>query len=125
MNIPDLVSAAIELVTEFGSSGTYTTYTKGGYDVQTSKNTLTASPQTVKMVLLDLTLKSNGLSQYPGTTIIAGDKEAYILPPANPITISPGSDKVTYGGVVYTVVTFKEINPTGIAPIVFMVYLRR
>ena len=125
MNIPDLVNAAVDIVNEFGSTGTYTTYSKSGYNPATGKNTQTPVAQNVKMVLLDLTLKANGLSLYPGTEIIAGDKEAYVLPPANPISISPGNDKITYGGHTYTVVTFKEMNPLGSDPIVYLIYLRR
>lgn len=128
--LSELASAAIELVTEFGGEGTYTIKTAGSYDPATSGVTNISVSQPVKMVLLDLTLQSNGLSLKYGTEILAGDKEAYMLPPertggsALP-AITPGKDKVTFGGVVYTVVTFKEINPAGTNPLVYFLYLRR
>lgn len=120
----DLEAAAYELVTEFGAPAVYSSsasreYVPGG-DVSVTK---VDSPVTA--VLLDLTLQSNGLSLKYGTEILTGDKEAYMLPPANPIKINPGSDKLTFAGIQYTVVTFKEINPSGTKPYVYMLYLRR
>lgn len=123
--LSDLESTAIELVTEFGSNSVYTNYSAGSYDPATSKVTHTSTAQTTKAVLLDLTLQSNGLSLKYGTEILAGDKEAYVLPPATPVSINPGKDTLTIGGIQYTVVTFKEINPTGSKSIVWFLYLRR
>jgi hypothetical protein len=125
MSLPDLEEAAIELVTEFGGAGTYTSFTNGTYNTSTAKGSDTLVTQPVTAVLLDLTLQSNGMSLKYGTTIIAGDKEAYMLPPANLVKITPGRDYLTFGGVRYTVVTFKEINPTGNLPYVYFLYLRR
>lgn len=128
-SLPDLDATALELITEFGGYGTYESSTQPVYNPATSTVTSTPMTQPVKMCLLDLTLQSNGLSLRYGTEIIAGDKEGYILPPqksgGTPVTIQPGKDRVTFGGVVYTVVTFKEINPTGLDPVVYFVYLRR
>lgn len=127
--LTELDQAAVELVTEFGGVGTYTTYTSGGYNPATSRTVNTPFSQAVKMVLLDLTLQSNGLSLKYGTEIKAGDKEAYVLPPqrtgGTAVPITPGKDKVTFGGVEYTVVMFKEINPVGNYPYVWFLYLRR
>lgn len=123
--LSDLEQAAIELVTEFGADGTYTSYTAGSYNPATSKVVNTSTAYTAKMVLLDLTLQSNGLSLKYGTEIKAGDKEAYVLPPIQGLVITPGKDTVTLAGTTYTVVTFKEINPTGAKSLVYFLYLRR
>lgn len=116
--------AAFELVTEFGTEGLYKSsgdreYIPGGDVVITRVETA------VKAVILDLTLQSNGMSLKYGTEILAGDKEAYVIPPATNLKINPGSDKLVVAGIEYTVVTFKEVNPTGTKPYVYMLYLRR
>lgn len=119
----DLERAAYELVTEFGAPAVYsvttTEYVPGGQVVASKLD------YPVKAVVLDLTLQSNGLSTKYGTEIKAGDKEAYVLPPSGGLVIKPDSDTLAFGGVVYTVATFKEINPTGAKPYVYMLYLRR
>jgi len=129
MSLPDFDAAVLELVTAFGTTATYTSIAQGEYDPATGQAGVVRMPQPVKAVLFDLTLQSNGLSLKYGTEILAGDKEAYIIPPqklgGNPITVAPGADKLTVAGVVYTVVTFKEINPTGSDPCVYFLYLRR
>ncbi len=124
----DLAQTALELVNEFGGTGQYISIVQGEYDPSTGVVN-TEVVQNAKMCLVDLTLQSNGLSLKFGTQVLAGDKEAYVIPPVRTggtaITINPGIDKVVFGGVTYTVMTFKEANLTGSSPIVFYLYLRR
>lgn len=124
----DLYQAALGLITEFGGTGTYKSV-KVGPSIPGQVPADIVVSQSAKMVLLDLTLQSNGMSLKYGTQIKTGDKEAYVLPPARyggqPINVNPGTDKVIFGGVEYTVVTYKEINPTGANPLVLFLYLRR
>lgn len=129
MSLPDFDRAALEIVSELGTAATYTSIAQGGYDPVTGTTGVMKSSQPVKAVLFDLTLQSNGMSLRYGTEILAGDKEAYMIPPqktgGTAMTISPGTDKLTVAGVAYTVVTFKELNPTGSDPVVYFLYLRR
>ena len=108
---------------------TYTSNTPGTYSPLTGANANVSFIQPVRAVLMDLTLQSNGLSLKYGTQIQAGDKEAYVLPPhkmgGTMIAPSPGMDTIDIGGVRYSIVTFKELNPTGLDPIVYFLYLRR
>lgn len=128
MNTDDLARAALDLVTQYGAVGTYTNVTPGKYVPGVGATDIEVT-QSAKMVLLDLTLQSNGMSLKYGTQIKAGDKEAYMIPPVRSggtaINVSPEADYLILGGVRYTVVTFKEINPTGSNPLVYMLYLRR
>lgn len=129
MSLPDdFAATAFELVAALGSEATYTSVAQGEYDPATGVS-IVETTQTVKAVLLDLTLQSNGLSLKYGTEILAGDKEAYVIPPqrhgGSPISVTPMADKLTMAGVEYTVVTFKEVNPTGADPYVYFIYLRR
>jgi hypothetical protein len=124
-----LEEAARELILEFGGTGTYTSTTEGSYDVSTASVTRVELNQTVPMVLVDLTLQSNGMSTKYGTQVLAGDREAYVIPPhkygGQQVSITPNSDRVTFGGVTYTVVTFKDANPSGTDSWVWYLYLRR
>jgi len=129
MTLPDFDAAALELVSEMGTTGTYISVSKGSYDPETGTVVPASTPQTVKLAVLDLTLQSNGLSLKYGTEVLAGDKEVYMIPPQKTggaaISVNPGADKVVVGGVTYTVVTFKEVNPTMTDPVVFFLYVRR
>lgn len=125
----ELETAARELIIEFGGTGTYSSFVQGSYDPNTGEVVNTKLDQPVYAALLDLTLQSNGLSLKYGTEIKAGDKEAYVIPPdksgGQAVQINPGKDKLTFGGVTYTVVTFKEANPSGADSWVWYLYLRR
>lgn len=126
-----LEQAAKELISEFGSLGTYTSSVEGPYDTATSTSTRIDLTQQTLMVLVDLTLQSNGLSAKFGTQVLAGDKEAYVIPPQKysdsnqAVNITPNSDKVVFGGVTYTVISFKDANPSGSDAWVWYLYLRR
>lgn len=129
MSLPEFDSGVLSIVSELGTTGTYTSITQGSYDPVAGTTGVMKSSQPVKVVLFDLTLQSNGMSLRYGTEILAGDKEAYMIPPQKTggaaVTVSPGVDKLTVAGVAYTVVTFKELNPTGSDPVVYFLYLRR
>lgn len=130
MTQPDFDAVALELVTEFGGDGTYISQTQGVYDPSTGSVGVTTTETPVTVALLDLTLQSSGLSTKYGTQIMTGDKEAYVIPPnktggsALP-PIAPSLDRLVVAGVSYTVITFKEVNPTGTDPILYTLYLRR
>lgn len=130
MTQPDFDAVAFELVTEFGGAGTYTTQAQGSYDPSTGSVVVTQTPVTVQLVLVDLTMNTSGLSTKYNTQILAGDKEAYMIPPqklgGDPLPqITPGQDLVKVGSITYTVLTFKEVNQTGTDPILYTLYLRR
>lgn len=124
-----LEQAARELISEFGGTGVYTSNVEGPYDPSTASGTIVSLSQSTPMVLVDLTLQSNGLSVKYGTQVQAGDKEAYVIPPhksgGQVVGISPNSDTVTFGGITYTVITHKEANPSGGDAWVWYLYLRR
>ena len=123
-------AVVLEVISEVGAIMTYTKLSQGVYDPATGSVDVSSNPIPVKAMLLDLTLQSNGLSTKYGTDIQTGDKEAYFIPPMKfggpSITVDPVNDKFTApDGTVYTIVTFKEINPSGSNPILYSLYLRR
>lgn len=126
---PDFDQAALELVTEFGGSGTYTKRTANTYDPATGTSVSSTTSQPITVALFDFTRPNNGVGMKFGTEIIQADKEAYVLPPqkngGTAITVDPVTDSIQVGGVSYSIVTFKEVNPSGQSPILYMFYLRR
>ena len=129
MSQSDFDSACLDVITEFGGAGTYNKVYTVGYNISTGTVDVVTSSIPIKVALLDLHRNSNGLSLKYGTEILAGDKEAYILPPIKSggpaIVVDPVNDKVQVNGVLYSVVTFQEVNPSGVDPILYMFYLRR
>jgi hypothetical protein len=126
----DFDTAALAIVQEFGGTGTYTRYTVGAYNPATGKATRTTTSQTVKVAITDLQLRSNGTSLKYGTEVVAGDKEAYLIPPEKTggTSIAPidvVNDTLTVGPYTYTIVSYKETNPDGTTPILYSLYLRR
>lgn len=127
--LDDLDQAVFEIMGEFGTLVTYLKQT-GTYNILTDEIPEAFSEYIVEGLLMDLTLSSNGLSLKYGTLIQAGDKELYIRPPKTPegldvLVISPAADFVLAAGVKYNIVTFKEVNPTGDAALLYTLYLRR
>lgn len=123
----DFHLTVLELMHEFGTTGIYVKVKPGTYDPNTGTNTAVTVEAAVQLIVMDLTLQSNGYSVKYGTLIQAGDKEIYIRPTDQMklLGIDPASDSVRVGSVTYKIVSFKEVNPTGTDPIVYSLYVRR
>lgn len=123
--LEDFHSTAAELIRDFGTAAKLVKQPTGDYNTATGTVDGVEQEINVELILLDLTLQSNGLSVKYNTLVEAGDKEAYVLPNrVTPFTIGP-SDRIRVGGIEYKVVTMKEINPTATEPVVFTLYLRK
>lgn len=123
----DFHRTVLELMDEFGGTGTFVKVKEGTYDPNTGTTSAVTVEATVQLIVMDLTLQSNGYSVKYGTLIQAGDKEIYIRPTEQMklLGIDPASDSVKVGNVTYKIVSFKEVNPTGTDPIVYSLYVRR
>jgi hypothetical protein len=125
----ELGLAAQELISEFGGSGVYTKTVMGQYNSSTASASSSVISIPIQIVIFDLLLKNEGFGTKSGTQVHAGDKEAYVLPPSFPdgvpFSVDPTNDKITINNVTYSIVTFKEINPTGSFPVAYTFYLRR
>lgn len=124
----DMYYGMVELFRETGITAPNATLIKlsgGEYDPSIGEVVSTPQEIAVQAIVMDLTLRSNGLADKAGTLISAGDKEAHILPNHDmPFNIVP-DDILVVAGTSYKVATVKETNPTGNYPILFSVYLRR
>lgn len=126
----DFDTAVMELMAEFGTTATYIKRVST-YDTTTSENVETTKEIPVQVILMDLTLQSNGLSTKFGTLIQAGDKEMFVRPPNKtdngvaPLTVDPSNDSVRVKGIEYRIVSSKEVNTTGADTIIYDLYVRR
>ena len=115
--------AQITTLTILGEDGVY--YVDTGTISDPTNETFT-----VKAILLDYKLNSNGTQVKPGTVIEQGDKQCYLTPydtDGNAIpTPSPTGDTLTDAqGVVWRILNIKEYNPTGASCIMYDLMLRR
>jgi hypothetical protein len=132
MVIEEFDNTVLAMMREFPSvSATYKQYVDSVYNPSTGTMSQVEVATSVQAILLDLTLRSNGLGTRFGTEIMAGDKQLLVRPPhkdgtvPQPLTINTATDRVNVGGHDYKIVTLKEINPTGTDPILYDLYIRR
>jgi len=103
----------------------------GSYDPATGELAVTLVEIPVQVILVDLTRNNNGLSSKFGTTILVGDKDCYMRPPekadplATPLVIDTTADRLRVGSIVYKVYDMKSADPTGSAPLLYNLMLRR
>lgn len=103
----------------------------GAYNPATREPSVTVTSITARGILLDLQMMANGLSSKFGTVISAGDKELIMLPTekaslnAASLSPDPTQDRVVVSGIEYKVVNMKTIDPSGVAPLVYFLHIRR
>lgn len=122
--LDDFSLAVDQFMADYGTTGQFIQKTGSSYDPATGTVTDSTVTVDVSVILMDLTLQSNGYSVKYGTLVQEGDKEAYVKP-VGAMKISPLVDKLKVGSTLYSIVTFKETNPTGSNPVAFFLYLRR
>lgn len=131
-SLSDFDGAVAEFMQEFGFTATYL-HPDGtsSYDPATGTNTVNYLRIPVKAIQMDLNLRSNGTTVAPNTLIQSGDKQLYIQPPNKsdalllPLKVDPAIDKVDINGVVWRILTFKEISPSASDQILIELYIRR
>jgi hypothetical protein len=127
----DFDHTVLHFMNEWGSDFQYIRSVDGEYNPATGSTSSTEKKFLVRGIMMDMTLQSNGLGTRYGTQILAGDKQFFMQPPnkatdgAPALVVNPTTDRIKLGNVLYSIVTFKEVNPTGADPIVFELVLRR
>ncbi|MCY1388624.1 hypothetical protein D9M71_33990 [compost metagenome] len=120
----EMADVALELIGEFGQTGTLTDVTPGSYDPVTGETTGDATlAQSAQMILLDYTLQESGVKYADGSQVQSGDKK--ILIAAKGLEWPPRlSTRVAADGADWQVVNVKEANPAG-TPLVYELQGRR
>lgn len=116
----------------FGGDATYIVANTNTFDPATGENIPEDIERPVRVILQDFeTTTSRGLVTREGTTIVQGDKQAYILPPEQitlgdtPLIVSTVSGRLRVGDITYKVKSFKEANPTGANVLLYELHLGR
>jgi len=125
----DFDEVVVAMMDDYGTEAIYQKSIQGAYNPETGMS-ISTTQQSIKAILMDLTLQSNGYSVKWGTMVQAGDKEIYVQPPERidhhpALVIDPATDAIVVAGVTYKVVTHKTVNPTGAHNIVHTFYVRR
>lgn len=125
----DFDATVVEFMRDFGTTATILTNHSGSYDPSTSRFTQYGTNITVKAILMDRTLRSDGDQNSPNSLIQAGDKQCFIQPPekngGSAIHIDTVSDQLLIGGVTYRIVTVKSLNPSTTNSVLYELYLRK
>jgi hypothetical protein len=131
MKITDVFDISlIKFVREYGVDATYTKVSNT-YDPASGSTDDSSTTYTVKVILVDLTLSSNGYSVKYGTLVQAGDKEILMQPykKTNPeeenFIIDPATDSITVGDIVYSISSMKVTDPSQSDPLLYSFYARR
>lgn len=86
---------------------------QGAYNVETSEyETIPPMIYTIKVMVFDFTLQSNGTQTQPGSLIQAGDKQVFVQPLENMPKLKPNKDFILISDTKYKIVTYKELNPS-------------
>lgn len=120
----DMAAVALELITEFGQSGTLDDVTPGTYDPLSGTTTGdTPITQPCELILLDYTAQESGAKFNEGSQVLAGDKK--ILIAASGLTWDPlMTTRITADGDVWQPVNIKVSNPAG-TPLVYEIHGRK
>jgi hypothetical protein len=120
----DITAEVLDILNECGGPATFISRSTGTYDPATGTSPVVDTPYTVQMVAFDFLQKRDGDSGQGNTLLKSGDKEIYmaskiLLPRPNPKT-----DSIVYTGRKYSIITVKELNPSGIASVVYQLFIR-
>lgn len=87
-------------------------FTDGGYNQNTSEQIQILTEYPVRTIPFDYINKFQGSTTLDNTLIRTGDKQVYVKPSQYVTSINPESDKLRMNGIVYKIITMKEVNPT-------------
>ena len=122
---------AYNLITRFGSNQKYIKRSVGTYNPATSSVDVVETEITIKALIMDLTLQSNGNTYKNGTLIEAGDKQVFFIPPerlnptVQPIIVDATTDYIRFDGQLWKIITNKEVNPSTSENIYVELYVRK
>lgn len=102
----------LNMVTKYGGYSTLNVASAGSYDATTSRVVETNVQYQIRTLKFDYIPKKDGETTMPNTLIRSGDKQLFVLPSTAPIP-NPKTDEVIYQGVRHSIITVKELNPSG------------
>ena len=130
VNLQDFDRTVKAFMKDFGGPATLSIIGDYVYDPSVGDAVAPKTDYTVKAIILDLTLRSNGLTVADGKVIQSVDKQCLIqplnkaTPPVAMPNINPAKDKFTMGGTTYQILSVKQIKPDAQNLVLYELYLR-
>lgn len=118
-----IIRTVLNMITRYGGTSVLTVSSPGTYDVSTSSVIEINTDYTVKMIAFDYFQKVSGMNTEINTLIRNGDKQVFMLPEANPRP-TPAVDSLVYNGIRHSIVSVKDLNPSGSQSILYELYIR-
>ena len=112
-----------DMMRRFGGDGTMLRIVNGTYDPDTSTMMPAETTYPIRAMIFDYIPRLDGSGLEKSSLIRNGDKQLFIK--TDPVVPAPEpNDKITFGGVTYSVVVVKSLDPSGAQPIYYELYLR-
>ena len=124
MNSQDFISTVNTFLIEFGGPAVFVRVNAGVYDPILSKVTQTEFLYNTTAIMMDYIKKDEGVKDRENSLIRSGDKQVFIRPILNGPYPKQGVDFIEMAGVRRKIVSVKEVNPSGLEPIFFELYVR-
>jgi hypothetical protein len=119
------IRVVMNMMRQFGGDGQLVVTSTGEYDPASGKTPKVTQKIPARVIVLDYMQKIEGVGNKTGTMIQDGDKQAFMQPSADVPTPRPEIDKIIYKGVPHSIVSFKELNPTGTKAILYELFIRQ
>lgn len=108
----DLYGMVSEILAEVGTNATLSDPTGSEYDTETGEVIPTTTDYTVRVVVMDFALISNGGLVDKNSLRASQDKQVYLDGRNLPFKIQANKHTLTAGGTTYRITVVKEYNPS-------------
>ncbi len=117
------IRTVLNMMNMFGGDSILVVSSEGAYNPQTSSVSRTETQHAIKTLAFDYIQKHDGESVMSNTLIRSGDKQLYVQPSTFPRPRAK-TDSVIYKGIKHSIVTIKEINPSGTSIVLYELFIR-
>lgn len=119
------IRVVMNMMQRYGATGSLLVAGPGTYNPATLKTEPQIVSHPVKMITMEFIQMSSGVKNKAGSMIKEGDKQVFMQPDETIPVPRPEIDKITYKGVQHSIVSFKELNPSGNKAVLYELYVRQ
>lgn len=113
-----------------GGVGQYVNVTEGSYDPSTGTMTNVTTSRDISVCVFDYPYLNSGVTNLKNSLIKETDRQCLIIPfhkdgrTPTTISVNPNLDKIVINNIQYSIIAFKEINPSGTDAAMYECYIR-
>lgn len=119
------IRVVMNMMQRYGATGSLVVTGPGAYNAATLKTEPQVVAHPVKMITMEFIQMSSGVKNRAGSMVKEGDKQVFIQPDETVPVPRPEIDKIIYKGIQHSIVTFKELNPSGDRAVLYELYVRQ